>query len=59
MASTTSSYALSFNEETPEEHVTHKFLPRFATFKFPYYKLMPSLKSDVGNFTIEGLLFSS
>ena len=59
MASSTSSYSLSFIEGTPDEHVTHTLLPKFATFKFPDYKLMPSTKSDVGNFIIEGQLFSS
>ncbi len=52
MASSISSYTLSFIEGTPEEYVTHALLPKFASFKFPDYKFMPSTKSDVGNFII-------
>jgi hypothetical protein len=59
IASTSSLYSLSFIEGTPDEYVTHRLLPNFVTFKFPYYKLMPSTKSDVGNSIIQGQLFST
>ncbi len=49
MASTTTFYSLSFIEGTSDEYVTHKLLPKFGSFKFPDYTLMPSTKSDVGN----------
>ncbi len=52
MACSTSSYTLSFIEGTAEEYVSHILLPKFATFKFPEYKFMPSTKSDVGIFMI-------
>ena len=40
-----------------DEFVSHKVLPKFATFKFPAYELMPSTKNDVGNFIIQGQLY--
>lgn len=52
MASSISSYTLSFIEGTPEEYVSHIVLPQFTNFKFPDYKFMPSKKSDVGEFMI-------
>jgi hypothetical protein len=57
MASTSSSYKLSFVEGTPDEKVSHKMLPSFAKFKFPEYKFMPTKRSDVGIFIIQGELF--
>ncbi len=41
MASSISSYTLSFIEAKGEEYVSHILLPQFATFKFPDYKFMP------------------
>ena len=59
IASTSSLYSLPFIEGTPDEYVTHQLLPIFVSFKFPFYKLMPSTKSDVGNSIIQGQLFTT
>jgi len=42
MASTSTEYSLSFIDGTPDEYVNHQILPKFETFKFPLYNLMPS-----------------
>ncbi len=42
MASTSTEYSLPFIDGTPDEYVNNQILPKFATFKFPLYKLMPS-----------------
>ena len=52
MASTASSYTLTFIEGTADEYVTHQMLPNFAKFNFPSYKFMPETKNDIGIFVI-------
>ena len=59
MASTTTSYSLSFIDGTPDEYVTHQLLPYFVKFNFPVYQLMPSKKSDVGSHLIQGQLYQT
>jgi len=59
MANASTSYSLTFIDDTLDEYVTHKILPNFVKFNFPIYMLMPSKKSDVGIHLIQGQLYKT
>jgi hypothetical protein len=59
MVAATSIYTLSLIKGTPDEQVTHSLLPNFASFKSPDYIFKPISKNDLGNYVIQGLLYTT